>query len=343
MPSLPKLSYVLLSHNREQYIRQALESAFAQDYEGELEYIISDDCSTDRTFDIIQDCVAAYKGGRRVAVTRTPRNLHLAGNTNHAIQFVDSDWIVRADDDDISARNRCTLVGQAISRYPQATMIFGKQVGFTDAEEPRVLSLAGQVNALPPHMEEDPLPLSRFFQDGILHQAWSMRHFREFGPLPSDGQYVDDLISFYRCCMLGSGVLIEAPLAFVRRASNNMSLGGDTGGTGYRDIVRQELFTQSYNDITRRPLGETLQQLASYTARCTSRQVPEAAARAIISHLRQAIEERNLLCRYWQDSSFKRLEIRRAQKLTGLFSLLRCLPLPIFAAALSTYRYLFKR
>ena len=41
--NLPKLSYVLLSHNREKYIRGAIESAFAQDYEGELEYIFSDD------------------------------------------------------------------------------------------------------------------------------------------------------------------------------------------------------------------------------------------------------------------------------------------------------------
>ena len=48
-----------LSHNREKYIRAAIESAFAQDYEGEMEYIFSDDCSTDRTFEIIQECVAA--------------------------------------------------------------------------------------------------------------------------------------------------------------------------------------------------------------------------------------------------------------------------------------------
>ena len=77
MPNLPKLSYVLLSHNREQYIRTAVESAFAQDYEGELEYIFSDDCSTDRTYEILKECVDAYKGPRRVVLTQTPRNLHL--------------------------------------------------------------------------------------------------------------------------------------------------------------------------------------------------------------------------------------------------------------------------
>lgn len=92
----------------------------------------SDDCSTDRTFEIIQECVAAYKGGRRVVVTQPPTNQHLAGNTNHAIQFVESDWIVRADDDDLSSVDRCSIIGRAIAEHPEASFVFTRMENFTD-------------------------------------------------------------------------------------------------------------------------------------------------------------------------------------------------------------------
>lgn len=332
MPALPKLSYVLLSHNRENYIRQALESAFAQDYEGELEYIISDDCSTDRTFDIIRECVAAYQGGRRVVVTRTPRNLHLAGNTNHAMQFVESDWIVRADDDDISAIDRCTLVGKAIARFPKATMVFGRQIDFSQANEEEVRARASRPSPAPLSMREESLALPCFFRG--LHQTWSMKHFREFGPLPQDGQYVDDLIALYRSCMLGSGVEIDAVLAYIRCGSGNMCRGGDTGGTGYHDIIRRERFTQMYQDTSRRPLAETLLALETYASHHPA--TPHSGE--IIAHLRQSLKERDLLSNYWETSCSGRLQIRRQMGSTGFFSLLRCLPLPLFAAALATYR-----
>ena len=91
-PALPKLSYVLLSHNREKYIRQAIESAFAQDYEGELEYIFSDDCSTDRTYEIIKECVAAYKGNVMYAGRRSPNSLYSYAMATMEADYTDEDY-----------------------------------------------------------------------------------------------------------------------------------------------------------------------------------------------------------------------------------------------------------
>lgn len=160
MAQLPRLSYVLLSHNREKYIRKALESAFAQDYEGELEYIISDDCSTDRTYEIIQECVASYKGGRRVVVTQTPRNLHLAGNTNHAVQFVTSDWVIRADDDDLSCVDRCTQIGRAILANPGCSCVMTLKKNFSDGEEEEALMQA-RIHCEEKHLLTKPMTSER--------------------------------------------------------------------------------------------------------------------------------------------------------------------------------------
>ena len=185
--SLPKLSYVLLSHNREKYIRGAIESAFAQDYEGELEYIFSDDCSTDRTFEIIKECVAAYKGNRRVVVTQPPKNLHLAGNTNHAVQFVKSDWIIRADDDDYSAINRCSLIGNAIANNPGLSFVVTGVRYFTASEEESILKESQKISVEPVLTNICSSENTIFNCRKYSYKVWSIRTYNAFPPLPPEG------------------------------------------------------------------------------------------------------------------------------------------------------------
>lgn len=345
MPDLPKLSYVLLAHNREQYIRTAIESAFAQDYAGELEYIFSDDCSTDRTYEIMKECVAAYTGPRRVVLTQTPRNLHLAGHTNHAAQFVESDWMIRADDDDISAVDRCTLIGRAIAEHPEASMVFGTVETFTDRNEADVLRRAAIcAPAEMPILADKP---SMKYFCGLSdtgspwsHQVWSMKHYRRFGALPSDGYYIDDLTAFYRCCVLGDVAFFDHPVVYVREGSNNMSRGGDDGKCGYRATIRLERFNDKFNDITRRPLREELDKMKNYVE-----QHPEFTERGqrTIELLAQSLRERELWHGYWTGSTLHRLRVRKQAGGKGLFSLLRCLPLPLFAGLMTLYRTLIKR
>ena len=66
----PLICFGLLAYNQEPFIREAVEGALAQTY-APLEIILSDDCSTDRTFEIMQETVAAYRGPHKV-VLMTP-------------------------------------------------------------------------------------------------------------------------------------------------------------------------------------------------------------------------------------------------------------------------------
>ncbi len=54
MSALPKITIVTPCFNRERYIRETIESVLAQDYPN-LEYIVIDDGSTDKSWDIIQE------------------------------------------------------------------------------------------------------------------------------------------------------------------------------------------------------------------------------------------------------------------------------------------------
>jgi glycosyltransferase involved in cell wall biosynthesis len=59
------VTFALFAYNQEKYIREAVEGALAQTYEP-LEIILSDDCSSDRTFETMREMAATYDGPHQV-------------------------------------------------------------------------------------------------------------------------------------------------------------------------------------------------------------------------------------------------------------------------------------
>jgi glycosyltransferase involved in cell wall biosynthesis len=105
-PNRPLVTFALFAYNQEQYIREAIMGAFSQTYEP-LEIILSDDCSTDRTFEIMLEMVSEYRGPHQVRVVRTDRNL---GVTSHMLlrgREAAGRIVVGAAGDDISTPERC--------------------------------------------------------------------------------------------------------------------------------------------------------------------------------------------------------------------------------------------
>ena len=82
----PLVTFALCAYNQERFIREAIEGAFAQTYEP-LEIILSDDCSSDRTFEIMQEMAAAYAGAARIKLNRNASNLGIAGHVNRLIEL----------------------------------------------------------------------------------------------------------------------------------------------------------------------------------------------------------------------------------------------------------------
>ncbi|ARN73879.1 glycosyltransferase [Oceanicoccus sagamiensis] len=50
-----KLSILLVTYNHEKHIRQALDALISQEFDGKIELVIADDCSTDSTLSIIDE------------------------------------------------------------------------------------------------------------------------------------------------------------------------------------------------------------------------------------------------------------------------------------------------
>jgi glycosyltransferase involved in cell wall biosynthesis len=105
MNSKPIISFVLISYKQEQFIREAVEGALSQTY-SPLEIILSDDCSPDRTFEIMQEMGASYSGPHKIILNRNEKNLGLGQHFNRVMDMAKGELIVMAAGDDISLPNR---------------------------------------------------------------------------------------------------------------------------------------------------------------------------------------------------------------------------------------------
>lgn len=105
----PLVTFALFAYNQEQYIREAIEGAFSQAYEP-LEIILSDDCSSDLTFEIMQEMAAAYQGPHQVIVRQSDENRGLFNHILEVAQNSRGEFIVVAAGDDISLPERTSAV-----------------------------------------------------------------------------------------------------------------------------------------------------------------------------------------------------------------------------------------
>lgn len=104
----PLVTFALFAYNQEQYIREAIEGAFSQTYEP-LEIILSDDCSSDRTFEIMKEMAAAYQGPHRVIARQSSENRGLLNHILDVAHESNGEYIVVAAGDDISRNYRTSL------------------------------------------------------------------------------------------------------------------------------------------------------------------------------------------------------------------------------------------
>lgn len=102
-----KKTIILLSYNQERYIEAALMSVLNQDLE-DLEVIISDDSSSDKSSYLIRNIVENYRGTKKILFNINNENLGVVGNLNVALRLATGDVVFLAGGDDISVIDRCS-------------------------------------------------------------------------------------------------------------------------------------------------------------------------------------------------------------------------------------------
>ena len=112
--SLPLITVGITAYNAEDTISQAIDSALNQTWKN-LEIIIVDDCSSDKTIGIIDDF--EEKNSLIKTVVSNAKNEGVAYTRNRIIDYSQGEYIAFFDDDDISDPNRIVLQYKKIIEY----------------------------------------------------------------------------------------------------------------------------------------------------------------------------------------------------------------------------------
>lgn len=98
----PKISVLIPVYNVEKYVGRCLLSVLNQTMQEGVEVIIVNDCTPDRSMDIIRETLRAHQkeNGMTVRFVEHERNRGLAAVRNTAMSYATGDYIIHIDSDD---------------------------------------------------------------------------------------------------------------------------------------------------------------------------------------------------------------------------------------------------
>lgn len=200
------ISFVVLSYNNQNYIKQALESALNQDFHN-YEIIVCDDASTDDTWNIINDVAKNYSGSKSFIIKRNKVNHGLVSNVNRAFELSKGDLIVLAAGDDISHSNRLTTIYENWVENSNVNAMCSSYKMIN--EKNRLIGSKIIIEEVYDHSSD-------FFNNGLKKYrgctgAYTMECFALFGPIKNNVQIEDKVLAF-RGWLLGGVAFISPPL-----------------------------------------------------------------------------------------------------------------------------------
>ena len=134
----PLISFVIWCYNQEAFIREAIKGALAQDY-SPLEIVISDDCSKDRTFEVVQEMAGQYKGPHKLVLNRNSGNMGVGGNLSRAMALCRGELLVTAGGDDVSLPERTARTLEAWDHSKRkATSIYSRYSLIDEKGQPQL-------------------------------------------------------------------------------------------------------------------------------------------------------------------------------------------------------------
>ena len=235
----PLISYVVTAYNIEQFIKEAIECAFAQTY-SPLEIVLSDDCSTDGTFEIMKEMAANYYGPHKIKLNRNEQNLGITRHMNKAyLELATGEIIIAAHGDDVSTPDRTQVMTEFLLNNPEVTQAACSAIVVDEHDNPYDSYVQNGVKV-------DQLREYRFGSGA--HVAIGFSAFRRiimdyFGPLGDKCPTEDDPIGF-RAILLGNIAFLPDKMIKYRKHS-----GSNSRPELFEKFPLDEIFNQNITDM----------------------------------------------------------------------------------------------
>lgn len=218
----PRISLLVLTYNQVTMVETAVQSCFAQVGEP-LEIVLSDDASTDGTYELLLEMAAAYSGPHQVRVRRNPQNLGIGAHYNAAINDSAGQLLVTAAGDDISLPHRVQTLAAAWDASGQKADLLASHLVDMSADGVDLGTI--HVDDLARWKGPEDWVRKRPYVVGASH-AFTRRLHERFGPIRADLPYEDQAMALRASCM-GGGITVQEALVRYRR-------GGVSAGAGER-------------------------------------------------------------------------------------------------------------
>lgn len=131
----PLITLALSVYNVEPYLRQSLETIVNQTYQN-LEILCIDDCSKDKTYDILQEYAQKCS---RIRVVKQPKNQGLSVSRNRAIEMAQGEYILMLDGDDLFALDMVEKAYKKAAETDADLVMWDYCTFYEDEELPQLL------------------------------------------------------------------------------------------------------------------------------------------------------------------------------------------------------------
>lgn len=219
----PFVSILMGVYNGEKFLRETLKSICGQTYTN-WECIIVDDCSSDRTPEILAEFAARDP---RFIILRNEENSRIPRSINRVLERAKGEYIVRTDADDISRRDRLEKQVAFMEAHPELSMSCSRWYNLKGDQAYPVFPLrrgeSDQVEAL--FLFYNPIG-----QSASIIRTEAMRRFR-YDP---HFTYAEDLDLCVRILEAGEHLAIQEDYLLLYRVH------GGQVSQKYRDIQRSQ-------------------------------------------------------------------------------------------------------
>ena len=223
--SRPLVTLVVCAFQQEEYIAEAVKAALAQTYQP-LEVILSDDCSTDRTFDVMKEFVGAYNGNAQVRLNRMETNSGLVVHLNKVVSMSKGELIVLAAGDDISEPFRVELL---VERWAKADFasgsIFSQYLAIEENGNPIAVGGHEPYRTADSWMRTVDRDVHVFASCPGCTQAFTPDLIQYFGEL-EPGIIQEDICLQLRASLIGGVGFVNQPLVRYRQTKVSQSRSG---------------------------------------------------------------------------------------------------------------------
>jgi|APDOM4702015118_1054815.scaffolds.fasta_scaffold04350_3 glycosyltransferase involved in cell wall biosynthesis len=216
----PLISIVMLCYNHERFVTEALDGVLAQSY-SPLDIVIVDDCSQDRTADIVAAKLSALPDRSNIRFIRNPQNMKLLGAREVGIKAARGTFIVNTCDDDVMLPNMVAEMAKAW-RAKGVSLVTANQE-YVDADS---RPLGRTLHDCDTPADDSFETLARDGSNACCAGAsigFEREIYETFGMPPAHLNNLDIMLPFYAYILKGAH-FIRKPLLKYRVHGNNFSL-----------------------------------------------------------------------------------------------------------------------